>query len=417
MSQNGWGNEYTNFGSDAASYTTFSATGKLSDSTLENLYTYDDIAKKIVELIVLDALRYEPTFNILKYDSNVNDSTSKIDINANTVPAALIKNYNVIESAADAAIAGRLYGWAAVYVDVADGKDPSEELMLPIKPDSLIGFDVLDKPSVMPNLSIHVGEEPESYRFVDWRSTKQLLTIHKSRLIIFGGARTFKRQYINNNYCDFSVLQTVYDTLKSFENVLYSANTLVNNASQPIVKISGLNKMMATNKAAFQARMKYINFSRHASKMIMLEAGGADGIAAEDFTQVGAENLEGSAAILDYNFKRLASAAGMPHTILFGDSPSGLNATGESDTRNWFNKVESFQRDYLENKLNAMVTLIAQSEQMLTQDETIGCEFKSLWETTPSEDVDILNKKLDAAIKMRDLNFTEEEIRKMLKLS
>jgi phage-related protein (TIGR01555 family) len=56
---------------------------------------------------------------------------------------------------------------------------------------------------------------------------------------------------------------------------------------------------------------------------------------------------------------KLSGSTGIPVTRLFGRSPSGLNATGENDLRNYYDLVEANQRNRLLSPMRRLVELIA----------------------------------------------------------
>jgi hypothetical protein len=58
----------------------------------------------------------------------------------------------------------------------------------------------------------------------------------------------------------------------------------------------------------------------------------------------------------------LAGAAEMPVTKLFGRSPAGLNATGESDMQNYYDSIEEKQEAYLSPILDKLLPVMACSE-------------------------------------------------------
>lgn len=55
-------------------------------------------------------------------------------------------------------------------------------------------------------------------------------------------------------------------------------------------------------------------------------------------------SLTGTSDILDKNEKALSAVAGIPQIVLFGDSPSGLNANGSADLEIWYGRVGQGQR-------------------------------------------------------------------------
>jgi phage-related protein (TIGR01555 family) len=58
----------------------------------------------------------------------------------------------------------------------------------------------------------------------------------------------------------------------------------------------------------------------------------------------------------------LSGASGIPVTRLFGRSPAGMNATGESDEQNYYDTIESQQQADLEPVLDKLIPVMAVSE-------------------------------------------------------
>lgn len=46
----------------------------------------------------------------------------------------------------------------------------------------------------------------------------------------------------------------------------------------------------------------------------------------------------------------LSALTNIPQTILFGRSPAGMNATGESDFENYYNFIERIQKQDVKEK-------------------------------------------------------------------
>ena len=65
-----------------------------------------------------------------------------------------------------------------------------------------------------------------------------------------------------------------------------------------------------------------------------------------------------------------AGAADIPYTILFGQSPAGMNATGEHDTRNYYDSITTKQEWMLKPILMKFLAVICQS--------TFGKQFPDL---------------------------------------
>jgi phage-related protein (TIGR01555 family) len=97
----------------------------------------------------------------------------------------------------------------------------------------------------------------------------------------------------------------------------------------------------------------------------------------------------------------VAAAAEMPVTILFGRSPAGLNATGESDIRAWYDTVVDAQTDQLKPALERLLKLIFAAKDSPTSGaipERWTIEFNPLWQPTEKEQAETLKLKADTHV-------------------
>jgi hypothetical protein len=70
-------------------------------------------------------------------------------------------------------------------------------------------------------------------------------------------------------------------------------------------------------------------------------------------------NFAGLPEIYDRFMMEIAGAAEIPATKLFGRSPQGMNATGESDTRNYYEMITSLQERMLRPALEKLLPVMA----------------------------------------------------------
>ena len=84
----------------------------------------------------------------------------------------------------------------------------------------------------------------------------------------------------------------------------------------------------------------------------------------------------------------LSSASGYPVTLLFGQSPAGLQATGQSDIRIYYDKVSAYQEtEYLPN-LERMIWLLQKQTEGPSKGQVAeewDVEFTPLWQPTQEE--------------------------------
>ena len=84
-------------------------------------------------------------------------------------------------------------------------------------------------------------------------------------------------------------------------------------------------------------------------------------------------------------------------TKLFGRSPGGLNATGESDLRNYYDYVDTLRENALRPILDKILPVLCMSVWGTVPD--LDIIFPPLWMPTPKELAEIAEKK---AIAIRD---------------
>jgi hypothetical protein len=104
---------------------------------------------------------------------------------------------------------------------------------------------------------------------------------------------------------------------------------------------------------------------------------------------------------------RISGAANIPATVLFGVSPSGQNATGESDLTQWYDQGREYQTVSLEPKIKTLLGLCGASE-------NVEVNFPSLWEPTKQEQAQTQLTKAQAERLHWDMGKSESEIKKIL---
>jgi hypothetical protein len=118
----------------------------------------------------------------------------------------------------------------------------------------------------------------------------------------------------------------------------------------------------------------------------------------------------GVSDILDHLANNLSGIAEMPATILFGRSPAGENATGESDQKIWDDQVTAAQRNDYQPVMERLVYLAALATGA-TEPEAWGFEFLPLSEPSEKEEADLWKVIADTdAINIGQQVYTPEEV-------
>jgi uncharacterized protein len=227
--------------------------------------------------------------------------------------------------------------------------------------------------------------QPETYRL--WplssgrRSGYSTQLIHESRLAIFPGRR-FTREALTGQRWGWgdSELSLVDEVLADFGLAWQSAASLLQKAGRRIYRLSGLADLLQDerNEPLVARRMTALDTATSPFRLGVIDK-------EDEYVQEAAAVDGGISTLLDQFKQLIAAAARRPVTILFGTSPAGLNATGESDIRAWYDTVSELQAD-VTDRLEWMVRLILLSTEGPLggkEPETWSIEWRPLW--SPSE--------------------------------
>lgn len=382
-----WQNALTGLGTalrDKLQSTTFRAEANLSDEMVENLYHQEDMAARIVEALPEGALRRG--YSLVVEGEEASD-----------IPSDLFeyeKRLGFRKALKDAAIWGRCFGGAAIYLGIDDGQLSEEE---PVNEDAIRSLDfalVLTKRELTPNSYYETADEgklgmPETYRLstIDGRQADGSDVIHETRLLRFDGARTSTRRRRRNNGWSDSVLQKVHGVLVQFNVGWASTSHILQDGSQGVFKIRGLIDMIADgDKETLNSRMELVDMGRSVARAIMVDAEG------EDF-QRASHNFGGLPEVLRAFMLRLSAASRMPVTILMGQAPAGLNATGESDFRMWYDEIEEYQGEEVLPHVERLSHLVFLARDFKhAPPERWSVKFHALWQLNDVEQAELEKK-------------------------
>lgn len=209
--------------------------------------------------------------------------------------------------------------------------------------------------------------------------------IHASRVIHFDGPLTTRRRKRHNQGWSDSVFTRVYEVLRGYGAAWDGADALIQDFAQAVIKIKGLADAMASNgEDAVKARLELMDLSRSVLRALVMDA------EHEDFERKPTP-LTGLPELLDRWMHRVSAATGIPVALLFGMSPGGLNATGESDIRFFYDAIRVFQETELRPKLEKLLRIVLSAKEGPTGGEPEGWsfEFAPLWQMSDTEKADL----------------------------
>lgn len=112
----------------------------------------------------------------------------------------------------------------------------------------------------------------------------------------------------------------------------------------------------------------------------------------------------------------LCGASHYPMTKLFGRSPAGMNATGESDLKNYYDYVDTLRESRLRPVLEKLLPVLARSAGIQLEDADLS--FPPLWTPTAKETADIAKIKADSIVSafqsgLLDVPAAQQELRRL----
>lgn len=361
----------------------------LHEYTLESLFAYNDLAYTIVSARPEWALRHGWDLS-LEAPGGGEASDGAAAVNAQKIESGVRYDMDRLEAHAhqiSAAIWGELFGGGLVLVGAVDGRETREPLDEKniqriawlrdvARTDVRILTKDMDVASGRLGQSILYEVRDEYGRYSVW---------HHSRVIVYPGAHTPRRLKLSNKGWDYSVLDRVIATLAGYDTMWDYTRAMMADGSQGIWKIQGLfAQVMSGTFDKLRERLQIADEVKSVFNSLIVDAD-KEGYEYIHRQYAGVDGLLAQSAI------RTAAAAQMPVTVLFGQSPAGLNATGESDIRLWYDRVETYQ-EVLRPRLERIVTLIFLSKKGPTKGvEPAGWKvvFRPVRKATPMEDAEL----------------------------
>jgi phage-related protein (TIGR01555 family) len=327
---------------------------------LEAAYRDNWIARKAVDIVPFDMLRAWRGWQA--------DETQVEAIEAAETALDLRSKYLA------AMIRGRLYGGGAILIGTGD-LDPTQELVIDRLPKGGLRYlHVLSRWELTAGeiqrdpMSPYYGE-PTYYEVTAGNRTTQ--KIHPSRVVRFLGSPRPDGGLVHQDGWSDSILQAILDSVDQATSAAQHIAAMLPEAKLDIVFVPGLSNHLSTTEGtkALTERFAYANQIKSMFGMALFEGDGASPTG-ETYQQkqLKFDSLPDVARL----FLQIASgAADIPVTRMLGQAPAGLNATGDSDTRNYYDHVAAKQQVELTPALRRLDRLVVR--------HALGVEPPGVW--------------------------------------
>lgn len=283
------------------------------------------------------------------------------------------KDLELANAMNEAQFLANVYGGAAIIQFIDDGNSPDQPINYR-KIRAVKGYRVLDRYKIRPDYrGFEDPKRVEHYEIMlpeylsgelkklDRNRFEKGYYVHRDRILRFDGTRCTPDLMRYNNGWAFSLIEQIYDKFQRYETSLSSSAAMLKDYSLFVFKMKGwadkVLKMEGKQKEEAQKQLSLL--------YLMATVYGVMIIDQEEHTLEFPKRDFGSIRdISDTHRDAFIGASGIPHTKLFGESPSGLGATGESEERTWAHEVGAFQVSSWLPKLNkAYKSILASVEQ------------------------------------------------------
>jgi len=379
----GWENEVTGQGTsrDKTSFNSFNAGRVLQEDELSALYHGNDVAQRMVDIVPDEMLR--EGFDVQLGDPGLDQRF-----------ADKIEGLGLDDKIANGIRWGRLFGGGGLLLGCDDGRSAAAPLV-PEKAKALSYVYEFDRRYLWPLTWYNEAGnpklgQPETYMVTSPSAytTMPVAIVHESRLILFGGSPTGLLERQMNFGWDLSVLQRATEVLGDFGMAWRAVALLLADGNQAVFKMAGLADAIAAGSSeVLLKRYAEMDRARSIVRATVIDAGESaesGGAPPEEFERK-VFPMTGIPETLQALMLRLASTVRIPVTILMGQSPAGMNATGESDFRWFYDQIKSDQKRKLTPRVRRLARIILATKEFAGSKavETVTVKYPVLWSETP----------------------------------
>ncbi len=186
-------------------------------------------------------------------------------------------------------------------------------------------------------------------------------------------------------------IETRVDHFKPFQSTPPVREATTFRANTDTMEVENLNQLFSLTSSEQQRRF----WNTMQAQSVMKSNFGMQLVNKGDQITNTQYSFAGLPEVYDSMCLDLAGAARIPVTKLFGRSPAGMNATGESDLRNYYDYVDTLRESKLRPILEKLLPILCFSLWGSVPDG-IEINFPTLWTPTAMEIADIALKKAQA---------------------
>lgn len=367
----------------------------IPDMQLTGLYEGNGLFSKIIDTPAEEALKHGFDLNLKSDELNafVEDALDDLEWE---------------EKAATAIKWARLYGGALIVMLIDDGRGLEE----PVDWEHIRSIDelrVYERSIVQPDYaSLYqqdyggkgIGNRVSKFGQPEYYYVSSIygsFKVHESRCLVFRNG-VLPEQTSNATYLFWGMPEYVRIRRALRETVTAHTDSvkLLERSVQAIYSMKGLASLLTTDDGENQVlkRLQLVDTSRGLLNSIAIDSEGEQ----YDFKTF---QFSGVKDVIDATCNMLSALTNIPQTILFGRSPAGMNATGDSDFESYYNFVEKIQRLMLKRNLRTLLDVVFRAgiaSGDATEEPDYKLEFNPLWSLSDTEQATVDQTKAQTAL-------------------
>lgn len=367
----------------------------IPDMQLTGLYEGNGLFSKIIDTPAEEALKHGFDLNLKS-----NEMNAFVD--------EVLDDLEWDEKATTAIKWARLYGGALIVMLIDDGRGLEE----PVDWEHIRSIDelrVYERSIVQPDYaSLYqqdyggkgVGNRVSKFGRPEYYYVSSIygsFKVHESRCLVFRNG-VLPEQTSNATYLFWGMPEYVRIRRALRETVTAHTDSvkLLERSVQAIYSMKGLASLLTTDDGENQVlkRLQLVDTSRGLLNSIAIDSEGEQ----YDFKTF---QFSGVKDVIDATCNMLSALTNIPQTILFGRSPAGMNATGDSDFESYYNFVEKIQRLMLKRNLRTLLDVVFRAgiaSGDVAEEPDYKLEFKPLWSLSDTEQAAVDQTKAQTAL-------------------
>lgn len=352
----------------------------LTDEQLINAYRGAWLPRKIVDIPALDATR--------RWRGWQADKPQIEKIEAEEMRLGLRAKVR------QAMTRARLFGGAAIFIGTGERNTATPLRSEVVSSGGIKYLAVMNRRQLSPT---EIEQDPQQELFGKpkaYRLAGSQLDIHPSRLVIFSGAEHPDPEVASGNEFGWgdSVLQALFESIKQSDATMANVASMVFEAKVDVIKIPDFMERVQDPEFRAQVleRTQLAATAKGINGTLLLDK--------EEEYETKSANFSTLPDIIDRFLQAVSGAADIPATRLLGQSPSGLNSTGEADLRNYYDRIQAAQELDMSPALRLLDDCLIRSA-LGSRPAQIHYVWNPLWQPTANERSEI-NKRTAETIKI-----------------